>query len=105
MKTLVLAILAVAAASTMAPQAMSDKQTAKTQIVKPLEARAHKVVVYSRDYCTYCHKLIANLNAMGIKHTVINATGSYPPFVPLMIVDGKTYVGYKSISELKRILS
>lgn len=99
-KLLIAAIIAASSfsviANTIAPQIK--------KAIQGVPVSSHKVVVYYRDYCTSCHALMGKLKKLGVKFTAIDAEGKGIPFVPVLKVDGKMYVGDRSIGELKRIL-
>jgi thiol-disulfide isomerase/thioredoxin len=87
----------------------TDQLVKKVEAQKTLKAeyKYKKVVVYYTTYCPACHKLMGKLDKLGVKYTKINIQAGDVPgidYVPVMKVDGKTYVGDMSVSALKKAL-
>lgn len=83
-----------------------NKQMSKQFIPGNGEYKYHSVTVYYADWCGSCHALMASLDKLGVKYKKVNVetSGKSFPYIPVMVVDGKSYVGNQSTSALKKIL-
>lgn len=66
-----------------------------------------RVVVYGAPWCGACKSLTRKLAKLGVKYTYIDIDKnpqSGISFIPVMKINGKSYTGDMSLSELKRLL-
>lgn len=67
-------------------------------------ASHHSVTVYYEPYCGACHDLMGKLSHLGIPYSARISNGRFP-FVPVLVVDGRSYIGDQSYGTLERILN